>query len=172
MATLKSIIEQNIYARPFVEKNGSTFQICHFDEEYCYMIGGAMFDIFEGGWEIVKPPLSVAKQEKILVIDEKTQSKIFEGFTHNGHTFSLSQNAQQNWSALMAYLVAGKLSFPYSVTTYDDDEYTIQDVQEFETFINTAFYTVSYQIQYGRSLKLLVRGATTYEELDAIVDPR
>jgi hypothetical protein len=172
MATLKSIIDQNIYARPFVEKNGSTFQICNFDEEYCHMIGGAMFDIFEGGWEIVKPPLSDTKHDKIIKIDEKTQSKIFEGFTHNGHTFSLSQNAQQNWSALMTYLVAGKLVFPYNVTTYDDDEYTIQNVQEFETFINTAFYTVSYQIQYGRALKVAIRAATTHEQLDAIVDPR
>lgn len=112
------------------------------------------------------------KKRKIFGIDNNTQRIISKGFIFNNHKFSLSQNAQLNWSVLYGRFKGGDLEFPYNVTTNDDDVYTIQSAEDFTAFCNLAVYAVGYQIEVGRQLKQAVKACETVEQLKAIVDTR
>lgn len=112
------------------------------------------------------------KRRKLLAIDNKTQAIIARGFTYDDEKFSLSSNAQLNWSVLYGRCIGGDLDFPYSVTTRNDDQYTFNDDVSFKAFCDQAVYAVGYQIEFGRQLKLAVQSCETKEQLNAIVDPR
>lgn len=118
------------------------------------------------------PSLSIAKSDKILAIDNKTQTLISAGFSYGGQIFSLSEKAQINWIGLKQSSDAGLITFPYDVTTKDDVIYSIADSTALTDFYTQGLGTVSYHLTSGRNLKDSVKAATTVAEVDAIIDNR
>lgn len=114
-------------------------------------------------------PLSVYKAAKNAAIDAKTQALIRQGFTFDGRSFSLSVNAQMNWSGLKTF--EGLLSWPVAITTNDDSEYSLSQAN-LTAFTGTGLGTVSAHYGSGRALKLQVNAATSKTEVDAVVDNR
>lgn len=173
MATLQELIEQHPNVLLLVTRNGSQHEkINRVRNVTVYMDSGLEFHRSSDGWEITRPDINDRKQRMLESIDAKTQEIIARGFSYDGSNFSLSVPAQANWNALVTRLLCGKLPFPYSVTTLEDGEYTIQTVESFNDFIDAAVYGVGYPIAVGRYYKLYVKNAATHEALDAFVDPR
>lgn len=172
MATLKTILEENSGNLVEVIKGNTTEKINRVTATTVFMDSGASYSINNSGWELKRPPLDEQKAERVNEIDLNTQRLIAEGFVHNDTLFSLSLNAQQNWTAMSVMLLTGKLTFPNKITNKNDLPYYLQDAAEFITFTDKAVYAVQSQLEYGRQLKAAVLLATTQQELDAVVDPR
>jgi hypothetical protein len=103
-------------------------------------------------------------------IDARTQALIASGFTFAGHVFSLSTEAQLNWTAL--YAARDSLTYPLSVTTDDDEEFSAPDAATLAGLCLTALATVKGQVDSGRGLKLAVLAAADASALNAILDAR
>lgn len=172
MSTLQELTDQYPNTLLHVTKNGVDYIMNRIVPTAVHMNSGESFPKTDSGWTITRQSLEETKRLRIETIDAKTQEVINRGFTYDGKQFSLSGNAQSNWNSLVSRLLSGKLTFPYNVTTIDDDEYTIQSLQSFNDFIDAAVYVVGYNIAYGRSLKLAIKAATNYAGIDAVVDPR
>lgn len=99
---------------------------------------------------------------KILEIDVQARQQIRAGFTYDGATFSLSAAAQANWTGLLTAHNAGFMTFPVAVSTIDDNEYLVQDVQ----FFAAAFNHVSNILQTGRLLKTSAKNSRTPEDIE------
>jgi len=103
-------------------------------------------------------------------IDSKTRELIFSGFSYNGKLFSLSEPAQINWQGLEHLKL--ELTYPYNITTLDDQEYSMADSVAVHNFFLKGINTKTFYINSGRSLKVLVKAATTILEVNAIMDNR
>lgn len=115
--------------------------------------------------------LDELKQYRYEQIDRKTFELINNGFVYNGHTFSLSDNAQKN--LLGVYTAKELLTYPFPWNTKNDDfTYEIQDIAEMSTFFMTALGTKKAQQDSGTAIKIQVRGCITIEEVNAIIDNR
>lgn len=114
--------------------------------------------------------LAHLKQKRYDEIDLKTETLIAQGFTYDGHVFSLSSEAQINWTNL--YQARALFTYPMDATTKDQDAYSIADVATVEAFYQTGLGTVQYHLDGGRVLKVAVKAATTKAEIDAVVDNR
>jgi hypothetical protein len=113
--------------------------------------------------------LEEKKKIRIVEIDKRTQDIIAEGFEFDSHQFSLSLNAQINWSGLLT--LQSMLTWPMAVTTFDDNEYVLE-LSNLPSFIATGKAVILNAINTGRAIKVQVNAATTLEELNAIVDTR
>lgn len=113
--------------------------------------------------------LQLAKQDKITLIDKKTESLIDKGFYFGGVYFSLSKSAQINWIGLKT--MQDVLTWPVAITTLSDGEYSLA-LSDLDSFISTGSYCVQYHLATGRELKLLVNASTTIEDVNSIVDNR
>jgi hypothetical protein len=115
--------------------------------------------------------ISIPRAEKIKAIDEKTSSLIAQGFTFDGHQFSLSIAAQQNISTLQM-LVDKELLDPQSpLSTIDDQVYMLQRADA-PAFIQAAYARVFPTKIAGTMLKAQVMTAETEEAINAITDSR
>jgi hypothetical protein len=114
-------------------------------------------------------PLSARKAAKIAAIDSRTDDLIRQGFAFDGKNFSLSTEAQGNWTALFVF--KDILSWPIPVTTNDDEEYSLT-LENLPSFCLSAAGVVNAAISSGRALKIAANAATTIAELDAVVDNR
>lgn len=113
--------------------------------------------------------LDVWKAMRIEGIDKRTKELIAQGFVYDGATFSLSKEAQGNWTDLEAHKAL--ITWPKAITTLDDDEYSLAeaDLGDFrDAEINAKFG----HVDSGRDLKIDIKAATTQAELDAVVDNR
>lgn len=119
-----------------------------------------------------EPTLEEVKAKKVLEIDQKTQALIAAGFTFDSAQFSLSINAQMNWSALLTFQNAGQLSYPCAVTNKEDTEYQIADPTTLVQFCGAAMVAVNTPIATGRALKVSVQAASTIAEVDTVIDNR
>lgn len=111
-----------------------------------------------------------AKKDKNLKIDEKTQQIIAQGFPFASKRFSLSQNAQTNWTNM--YINKSILSKPLTVTTNDDEAFQLETESDIQNFYMTGLVYVQSIINSGRALKLSVNNCSTLEEIENIVDER
>jgi len=118
--------------------------------------------------------VGINKRVKLAQIDMRTKRLIYQGAPWPPKApvaiMSLSDEAQRNWIALM--VVSSGLSYPYAVTTIDDNQYNFGDVTELQQFCLYCLSVVSGRIATGRTLKLQVNACTTIQQLDAIVDNR
>ena len=114
------------------------------------------------------------KAAKRAEIDLKTERLIKEGgFDYNGVHFSLSDNAQKNWNRLYSKYLAGKLTYPVTISSSDlSIQYQLQNADAVEAFYAAMDSAINSQIAAGQQLKLQVTNAATKAELDAIVDDR
>lgn len=128
--------------------------------------------------------LEEVKKKKINAIDAKTDELISQGFLFgtNG-VFSLSRQAQANMlgvrTSIADHRSAGTLDqfeaifFPIVFNTLnDDDSVTLNTVEDFQSFYDSAMLTVRTHLDGGTALKQAVRNAITVEDVEAIVDNR
>lgn len=123
---------------------------------------------------VIEDMLEEFKQKKIKAIDNRTQELIANGFLFDGHTFSLSLNAQSNFMGIKVATDGGLLTeanYPYEITTLDDETYLLQWSDK-ETFFGLVLGSVSTHLASGRALKSQVKQAVTQEQLDAVTDNR
>jgi len=118
--------------------------------------------------------LESAKSKKQSKIDERTAALIKRGFTYDDHTFSLSDQAQQNIVGLVKPIELGWITFPHKISTNesDDPEYIVETEADFYSIYQQAVGTIKAHMDSGRDLKKLVAACTTVAEVEAIVDPR
>lgn len=110
------------------------------------------------------------KKNRIFQIDNKTIKIIRQGVAHNNSLFSMSNNAQKNWTGLE--VKKSSLTFPIFVTTKDDLEYEFSNVADLENFTDKVLLLVYTQQAIGRKLKISINNATTKSQINAIVDNR
>lgn len=112
--------------------------------------------------------LEELKSEKIEMIDFRTKQLISDGFNFDGHIFSLSVEAQINWSNILN--VSDQL-FPLNVIDKNDDLY-ILELNNKTNFYLSALNGKNTHLQSGGYLKTLVKNAQTEEEVNLIIDNR
>ena len=103
--------------------------------------------------------------ESINRIDDAIKEKILKGFVFENLNFSMSIEAQLNWSNL--FLIP-ETSFPLSINTKIDEPYLL-------TFENrNAFYKAAmdhkmYWLMQGSSLKTLLKSKTQVSDINELV---
>ncbi len=120
--------------------------------------------------------LEVAKNEKFVTIDERTNALFREGFEFpdkSGQIFSLSLAGQSKLHGLYVLRNNPNLVYPIKCNTLTDSgDYEITDAAGLEAFYLAAFGEARQHVDSGTSLKEQVRSATTVEEVDAVIDDR
>jgi hypothetical protein len=96
--------------------------------------------------------------------DKKTEQLIYSGFTFDGSLFSLSINAQINWSNLLNIPQA---MFPLNLSTKDDNIYVL-NFNNVQNFYFTALGKKSEYLQSGNDVKKRINECLTFEELNII----
>lgn len=109
-----------------------------------------------------------ARIEKKNDIDVHTQKIISRGFVFEGHTFSLSPNAQINWMGLK---FIEQKNFPLPVLTQEGIVYMIA-LSKRDDFILASINTKNDALQSGIALKLKVDELTSVQEVNDFIDPR
>lgn len=113
--------------------------------------------------------LDYQKKFKVIDIDKKTKELIGQGFAYEGKTFSLSIEAQSNWVSLK--VLSSSLSWPISITTIDDTEYNLSEI-DVEGFLNQAVSVKQSHLDSGRSLKIATNLSSDQTEFNLVVDNR
>jgi hypothetical protein len=114
------------------------------------------------------------KEQKLSQIDARTAELIDSGFDFDGHTFSLSLAAQQNWTGLQVAVAQGYLpeaAFPFEIATLDNKAYELAWADA-PSFFQGVLGAISTRLAEGRALKKQVNDATTLAEVEAVVDNR
>ena len=118
--------------------------------------------------------LEEAKKVKESLIDLKTAQLISAGFEYDGHTFSLSPSARENWDDI--WRNSSDISMypqdPIPVSAQDIPEYLLakEDVMAFHL---VAHDKVKSELDAGRDLNKLVDACTEIEQLISdVVDSR
>lgn len=101
-------------------------------------------------------------------VDTKTQELIFNGFPFDGKIFSMSINAQINWSN---FPMLPDALFPLTVLSKNDEEYILSYANK-NTFYMTALGYKNTHLQSGDTLKKQIALMTTKEELANFIDNR
>lgn len=115
--------------------------------------------------------LSDYKTLRYNEIDKKTGELISGGFVYGTKTFSLSQNAQINISALNQ--TRDELTYPINYNTIDDtDKYDVVDAVDMHNMYLTALNTKKGYLDSGTVLKDQIRAATDKAQVDAVIDNR
>lgn len=101
-------------------------------------------------------------------IDGTTQYIIAQGFTFAGNTFSLSYNAQINWTNLM---ILPEAAFPINISTMDENIYVLTFAER-QNFYLAAAAAKSTPLFSGSALKSQVHNCADEACVNAIVDNR
>lgn len=119
----------------------------------------------------LEPSLEEAKAEKYAAIDARTRELLSNGFSYDGHIYSLSEAAQLRATGCLAAI--SLMSFPI-LWNSQDDSYVLEipDATTFQSFAGTMLYYLKNVIDGGTALKTQVRNSTTVEAVLAIADPR
>jgi len=130
------------------------------EEDYIKFYNGELSGHYEGEYVAVDM-LPELKQQVIDKIDVFIQEKIFKGFNFDGKLFSMSVNAQINWSNILN--IPNEL-FPLNVSTKNDENYSLSLANK------TSFYYVYLNYKYsclnqGNVLKNNLNLLTTEEEV-------
>lgn len=100
------------------------------------------------------------------LIDKRTETQIFQGFTFDSKLFSMSLSAQINWSNL--FFIPDAL-FPLSIMTKDEENYTLA-LSNRASFYGAALTHKNTALQTGNTLKQQVKDSTTISELETILN--
>lgn len=99
----------------------------------------------------------------ITKVDEKISNGIVSnGFQFDGKTFSMSFNAQINWSNL---LTIPEAVFPLPVSTKQDEIYQLSLANRMNFYLS-ALGTKNTQLQAGNTIKQEVKLLTTLQECE------
>ncbi len=116
--------------------------------------------------------LNVYKNKKIIEVDNKTSSLIKDGITHNGYQFSMSENAQINFTILKINNINNTVQFPRLLITKSDEIYSCNSKEDLDAIILKMEQHKDNCIISGGQLKQQIINCTTKEQLDLIVDNR
>lgn len=146
-------------------RNGSVWSFDHklSDTDYALFYAGNLNP--DGHYErehIVHDPIPELKQELYNKIDTYVQAEIFKGFIYNGKTFSMSINAQINWSNI---LLIPSNNFPLALMTIDEELVQLP-VEEKVAFYQASLSHKNSKLQLGHTLKTTVKNFTTVEEIN------
>jgi len=134
------------------------------------MRDGSRHNLTDDKWDIYdSTTLHELKDQKKAAIDIKTGELIQAGFTFDNKIFSMSEPAQINWIAISANETL--LSFPLKITTKDDKQYNLQQVDT-SAFYGAALAHKQGYLDSGRDLKILVDAAIDKAGVLAVVDDR
>jgi hypothetical protein len=112
--------------------------------------------------------LDFLKHARYTEIDTKTGQLITLGFPWDGHTFSMSVNAQINWSNF-PNLPDGL--FPLNVMDILEDVYILQLANK-TNFYLTALNYKNTQLQSGSALKTQIKACADEACVNAVIDNR
>ena len=113
--------------------------------------------------------LAAYKQAKYNAIDYKTGVLLSVGFTYDSKQFSLSANAQLNWSEIHSNIA--EFPDPVDVTLINNDTYSLTHANV-NTFWTTAKDILKGHLDSGRALKKSVFDAVDKAAVDAVIDNR
>ncbi|CAK9112382.1 Uncharacterized protein SCF082_LOCUS52102, partial [Durusdinium trenchii] len=104
--------------------------------------------------------LADANRDRNRAIDARSRELIAQGFTFDGHQFSLSDHAQRNW---MDLIVNGLVTDPQPISTITDDVYMLasEDLAAIYAAGRTQVVTV---LGSGQQLKAAVNACETVAE--------
>jgi hypothetical protein len=172
MSTLQQLIDANPDIELELDKSGTKYIFNRIKNGNVIMDDGSSHALSDTGWELYVEAETLAdlKARRIIEIDNVTQELIKGGFTYDSHQFSLSEKAQINWVGIKAAIDI--LTFPVSVTTLADTEYSLADSAAAVTFCGTALGTKQAYLDSGRALKIQINDAVDHAAVDAIVDNR
>jgi len=114
-------------------------------------------------------PLANLKARRYGEIDLRTGQLIGAGFTYDSAQFSLSANAQLNWSEIHSNVSA--FSDPVEVATIDNNVYDLTHANV-DAFWTAALNATKGHLDSGRALKKSVFDAADKAAVDAVVDNR
>lgn len=112
--------------------------------------------------------LEELKNYRYAEIDKKTSELITQGFTFDGHTFSMSTNAQINWSNF-PNLPDGL--FPLTVMDIMEEVYSLALADKLNFYLSALNYK-NTQLQSGSVLKAQIKAAVDTAAVNAIIDNR
>lgn len=112
--------------------------------------------------------LEELKNYRYQQIDNKTSELIAQGFVFDGHTFSMSTNAQINWSNFPN--LPDEL-FPLNVMDIDEDIYSLALADKLNFYLG-ALNHKNTQLQSGSTLKAQIKAAVDIPAVNAIIDNR
>lgn len=101
------------------------------------------------------------KERLISLVDQFTQSEITKGFVYNGRTFSMSTNAQINWSNLLSI---PNSMFPIQIMDVNDEPFSLglfEKEQFYYAYLNHKYS----KLQQGNALKIQLKSLETEQEL-------
>lgn len=110
------------------------------------------------------PSLQDLKTTAISEVDSQTEANILKGFTFGGLTFSMSTNAQINWSN---FPNLPSQVFPLSIMSKDDQEYLLSESNKMNFYLSALGYKNAC-LQAGNAKKKLIAACATIEELNAL----
>ena len=93
------------------------------------------------------------------------------GISHDGKEFSMSENAQLNFTILKIKQINGEITFPRNLIAKDDSIYSCDEQNLLDIIEKMEEYKDSCLMD-GGALKVQINACTTIEELDAIEDLR
>lgn len=103
--------------------------------------------------------------ESIEKIDEVIKEKIIKGFVFEGHIFSMSIEAQLNWSNL--FLIPEE-SFPLIINTKEDEPYLLT-FEKRDLFYKSAMNHKMIWLMQGSSIKTLIKSKNDVTEINDII---
>lgn len=112
--------------------------------------------------------LDELKQYRYTEIDNKTNELISQGFVFDGHTFSMSTNAQINWSNFPN--LPDEL-FPLPVMDINEDVYSLALADKLNFYLAALNYKNTH-LQSGSALKAQIKIAVDKPTISAIIDNR
>jgi len=112
--------------------------------------------------------LQELKDLRYQEIDSNTSYIIKEGFVFDGGTFSLSENAQINWTNL-TLLPDGV--YPITISTMTEDVYVLELVNK-DAFYMTAVGAKLTPLNTGSALKKLIFDCVDEACVNSVVDNR
>lgn len=156
----ETIVKYNIYYYNNNELDGPP-------EFYSYENQEPIHDIRPGYTKVIDlNSVSSYKDFLIKVIDEHTTELISAGFTFDNNLFSMSANAQINWSNMPNIPSS---FFPLRLSTKDDNVYLLSWENK-ENFYLTAMGFKHAKLEEGTELIQQVKSCTTIEELEFIMN--
>jgi len=129
-------------------------------------------DVGSGVWkkeDLKCLSLNEYKECRHKEIDERTAELIDAGFVFDGHNFSLSINARDNWNVI--HDNKALFTFPLDISTSDSDTYSLAEI-DIDSFWLTGLGTIKTHYDSGRALKKLVFDAITEQDVQNIIDLR
>ena len=138
-------------------------------QKYWKESAGSVVEMSQADKDVIEP-LSDRKAERKGEVDLQSGALIFGGFTHSSKAFSLSANAQMNWTNVWAD--RANQTYPYEVSTANDEAYDFTDAAEIDTFYHVGKTRLELVLGEGRQLKIDIDAAADQTALDAIVDTR